>query len=281
MLKLTKTLSTLMLIVCVIFSIQLFGCSEDSEDSESDVSEAPPLPPDESMIVDLSAFGIEEAETGPEANTSAPGKNYANAVARAVIINTSVAAASAGPTKLFRMAKNSVPVEQEDGSWLWSYSMKYGLYTLEAKLTGIVKGKKTDWSMKVSNDSPNFTLKDFEWFTGTSTEGNSTGSWQFFDLDTPEEHNSTVKVDWVVQLVLMKADLSFENNDTHSEYLGDVLTYNVADKIVTMTYKDDSENETWDITLDAQTGAGSLKVKKYNGGERACWDAQKQDVNCN
>ena len=283
MLKIGKILPKLLLFIFVIFSIQLLGCGEDSDDNDlnMDIS-APPLPPDESMEVDLSAFGVESVNPIPQANNiSAPGKNYANAVLRATAINTSIIAALATPTALFKLAKNSEPVEQKDGSWLWSYNMKYGVYTLNANLSGVVNGKKTYWSMKVSNDSPGLKIKDFEWYAGISMENNTSGSWQFFDLNTPEEHNPTVKIDWVMQLVLKKAELNLENVDNLSEYLGDVLTYNATPETASMVYHDISEKENWDITWDTKTGTGSLKVPKYNNGEKACWDAQKQDVKCN
>jgi len=216
----------------------------------------------------------------PVLSTPVTGKNYANAAARAATINTAVVSAISLPFGLFNLAKENQPVLQEDGSWLWSYSLTVEYFEIAARLTGIIEGNETQWSMEIDVDNPLLPIKDFVWYTGTSTENNSSGSWQFFDIFTPAEHNPTATIDWSVNLLVQKAELDIENVDTRSEYVNDVLKYTATPETVAMAFDDASDEEIWDIAWDVDTGAGSLTVPKYNNGEKACWDTDKQDIDC-
>lgn len=295
MIRIIQNSSTVIIAVCALLVIQLMGCGGDT-DGVADVenmSGAPPLPPDESVTVDLSVFlgeGLatadvpdpdEKVQASPGAATPISQQNFTIAAARAAIVNAAVGAALTPPAGLFVMAKANDPVLQADGSWLWSYSLTYEYFAIDAKLTGLVDGGKTYWSMKMSVDNPILPITDFEWYSGVCTESNLSGSWQFFDIYTPEEKNPTVEIDWSVEVLKEKAELDIQNVDTRSEYLGDVLHYNVTSEMASMSFQDVSEGETWEITWDLETGAGSMTVPGYNNGEEACWDAQKQDVECN
>ena len=96
----------------------------------------------------------------------------------------------------------------------------------------------------------------------------------------PAEQIPTAKIDWSVDVLKGNAELTIENIDTRSDYLGDVLLYNAEPGIAVMSFKDISEGEVWDITWDVETGAGSLTVPSYRSGEKSCWDDQKQDMQC-
>ncbi len=296
MIRITQSSLMLIMAVCVLLLMQVIGCSEDADEitdaDRIDTSGAPALPPDESMIVDISAFNDGEvvipeipisdgeAQLGPGETPPATGKNFTNAAARVVTINAAIVSALVLPVGLFSLAKETEPVEQDDGSWLWSYNVTYEIFAIDARLTGVPDGVRTHWSMRISSENPILPVEDFEWYTGTSTETNTSGSWQFLDLFTPGEINPTVKLDWSVEVLKMNAELTIENIDTRSDYLGDVLLYSATPEAASMSYEDVSEGETWDIRYDIETGAGSITVPNYSSGEEACWDAQKQDVQC-
>ncbi len=297
MTKVIQSSSMSIMAVCVLLLTQIVGCGEDAGEvmdaDRIETSEAPVLPPDESMTVDLSVFNDGEvmipeipvpdgeAQPGPGGTPPAAGRNFTNAAARVVTINTAIVSALVPPAGLFSLAKETEPVEQDDGSWLWSYSLTYDIFAIDARLIGVPDGIRTHWSMRISSENPILPVEDFEWYTGTSTETNTSGSWQFFDMFTPGEINPTVRLDWSVEALKMNAELTIENIDTRSDYLGDVLLYSATPNTASMSFEDVSEDETWDIGWDIGTGAGSITVPKYNSGEKACWDAQKQDVQCN
>jgi len=285
--KIHKDTLPVMLAIIILSLTQFIGCGEDAKIIETETPEIPVLPPDESITVNLLAFNdgktmlpdIPSSGAGaPRGNTA--GKNFANAAARVLIINDAIASAIAFPAGLFKMAKETKPVMQNDGSWLWSYTAKYDVFVANVKLNGMEKGDKIYWSMKVSVDNPIMPITDFEWYTGVSTKTNTSGSWQLYDLFAPNEHNPTAKIDWSTQPAAKNTTLAIENVNPSSEYLGTILLYTVEGDTLSMSFRNTPENETWEIVWNAITGAGSIVVPKYNYGKKACWDMQKQDVEC-
>jgi hypothetical protein len=275
----------------------VIGCGEDTDDimEEGDISDAPPLPPDQSMTVDLAVFSGGEPEipeipvpdnpvpAGPSAGTPVYGENYANAMARVATINAAVVSALTFPAGLFMAAKENEPVLQPDGSWLWNYNVEYDYFLINAKLTCVEEADKAYWSMKTSINSPIVTVQEFEWYTGVCSQDNTSGSWQFLDMFTPDENNPIVKIDWSIQPLKGEAMLDIENIDTREscDYTGDILEYCLTAEMASMSFTDISEDEICEIEWDTQTGAGSITVPSYKDGEQACWDADKQDTVCN
>lgn len=283
MIKVIKNNSPVIIAICAIMMI-FIGCGEDT-DEEADVNNgsatgAPPLPPDESMNVDMSLF--EENLIGAPSTAALSVRNFAYAVTAATTVSSAIVVAITPPATLFAAARLVEPVEQDDGSWLWSFSIKINGVTFGAKLTGTEKLNKNLWSMVVSTDAPLRPAIDFEWYRGESTEMNIAGSWEFFDLQTPTEQNPTVKIDWSVGIVDEEATLTLENVDPRpdSEYSGDVLQYNATLQAASITFNDASKNELWEMFWDIDTGAGSIIAPNYNDGEKACWDSNKRDVVC-
>jgi len=279
MLKLIHRTSPLAILICALMLMQLIGCSEDADDDDdADVTEAPLLPPDGSMTVDLSTFNEDGVQQSPAA-AQATYLNFTNAVARVKTINSAIVAASASPAALFAAARLYEPELQDDGSWLWSFSVQIDSVMFTAKLTGLTATDITYWSMKVSTDAVLYPVTDFEWYKGTSGKLNTTGTWEFFDMKTPDEQNPTTKIDWSVKILKEEAQLTIENVDSRSEYFGDVLRYNATLEDASLSFDDASKGETWEILWDI-LGVGSIQVPGYKNGEKACWDAFKQDMEC-
>ena len=284
MIKIIQNSLPVTIFACVLLLVQVIGCSEDADELDadgSDVSGAPPLPPDESMAVDLSLF--EENVMGAPSNAMLTMRNFAYAATAASTVSSAVVAGVTPPAALFAAARLTTPVEQDDGSWVWDFSVKISGVTFAASLTGVEKLNKNQWTMKVSTNAPLRPAKDFIWYTGESTLKSVSGSWQFFDLQTPDEQNSTVNIDWSADIISEEANLTLRNVDTRddSKYAGDVLQYNVSREIASMAFEDVSENEIWEIIWNIETGTGSVTTPGYNNGEKACWDANKKDVTCN
>jgi len=292
MVKIVRNSSPFILAVCALLMIQLIGCSEDDADEDVDlegnvnpdsisVSGAPPLPPDESMTVDLSLFD-EEVDGGIRAPAVATHLNFGNAAVRVASINAALAAAVAPPATLFAAARLYEPTPQSDGSWVWNYSVTIEYVTFTASLTCMMEGDETRWSMVVSANAPLRPVVSFLWYQGVCTEMNTSGTWEFFDIATPTEQNPTATVEWTADVDNKTAHLLLKNVDTRpdAENTGDILSYDVGSEIASIIYTDASESEVWSITWDTETGEGSLRVPEYNGGEKACWNDLKQDVTC-
>jgi hypothetical protein len=87
------------------------------------------------------------------------------------------------------------------------------------------------------------------------------------------------RLDWEIAGA-QDAFLDFSVLDTGAENFGDDLIYRADGSARSIEYVDASAGETWDIRWDVASGEGSLMVPGYNGGARACWDAQQMDAAC-
>lgn len=252
------------------------GCDvTDDEDSNGGV---PPLPPDDSMTIDLSVFG-EDRLGAPIPPIPGTKLNFAAATATASIINTIVVAKLSIPVAVFTAAKSTTPVEQDDGSWLWSYSRNIGLETFTANLTGKSEGDEVIWSMKVSNTTSFRPLDNFEWYTGVNSRDNGSGSWQFFNRDTPDQANPTYSIEWRVEGEA-KRERTFTNQEVGSPHLGNIVRYSVEGDMASISFTEANKGTTTKIEWNLKTTAGSITAPPYKKGEKACWDENKQDVDC-
>ena len=276
MYKITQNKLLITFLMLGFLLASFIGC--DVTDDENSNGDAPPLPPDDSMTIDLSAFG--------ENNLGAPipaipntKLNFVAAVATAAVINTIVVAKLSIPVAVFTAAKSTTPVEQDDGSWLWSYSRNIGLETFTANLTGKREGDEVIWSMKVSNTTSLRPLDNFEWYTGESSKDNGSGSWQFFNLDTPDQANPTYAIEWKVEGET-KRERTFTNKEEGSPYFGNVVRYAVEGEMASISFTEADKGTTTKIEWNLTTTAGSITAPSYKKGEKSCWDENKQDVAC-
>jgi hypothetical protein len=266
-----KAISELLIVMLVsgLILTGFTGCGE--EDKET--TQPPPLPPDSSMSMDFSVFGGGKMAPG----APVPGKNFLNAATRVLLVDAAVIITLAPSVMVFKAAKNTTPVEQEDGSWLWSYTINYLGNEFKADLTGRMQGDKTLWSMKVTCPTLKTPLNNFEWYSGECPLDNKSGKWQYYDYLTPNKANVIGTIEWSV-LKATESKIAFSSTNPNSPNFGDILTYNLEGTTVTISYYDASENITADVTWDVVTTAGNIKVPGYNNGERAYWDENKQDV---
>lgn len=286
MTKIIQSSSPMVILLCMLMVIQFAGCGGDTNDDDDDifdatVSEAPPLPPAESMIIDLSTF--DDKVLAPSTAPLVTYKNFGNAVLRVGVVSAGLVGAASVPAAVFAAAIFNPPVPQGIDKWLWRYTVTVEYVTFSAALTAEINEGSIDWTMVVSSDAPLHPVEDFTWYTGTSTGSNLAGSWQFYDISTPDGQNPTISIDWSASEIDGTVDLAVEDMDSRpeNEYAGDSLVYDIDADIATLSYEDVSEGAVWKIVWDRNTGAGSIKVPEYNGGEEACWNEQKQDVICN
>ena len=183
----------------------------------------------------------------------------------------------APPAIVFKAATTAVPVRLDVGSWLWSYRVNAAGQEYAANLTGSFGGGKVLWSMKVTNSALRTPLDDFEWYAGESELDNSAGSWRFFDFLTPQEAKQVATIEWSVQSE-GKSELLFSNTNVGGPSFGDTALYSVEGTTALISVYSAATKVTAEVTWDLITSAGSIKVPGHNNGERAFWDADKQDT---
>lgn len=246
--------------------------------------EGPELPPQESMNMDISAFSA-GAKTD-KADETGSKKNFNQAALRVGWLNTSIVLALASPRLIFAAALSTEPTFA-DGKWTWSFSTGGAAQRFSATLTGWFEGQAKEGTtleleMRVGCTGANCKLKEtnFLWYTGHFELGKRTGFWQFYNPDITTDDKTFVHIDWQVTDASHKT-LTFTNKrtDGHAD-AGDIIAYKREGDLLSVNVHDASDSLDYSAEIDVHTGAGWLKVPKYNGGAKACWDGSHDDAAC-
>jgi len=246
------------------------GCVSESPTAPEEHGQAPTLPPAEKLDFDFSFFGDSPEKTLDEATKL----NFLNAVVRVAAISVISRLVITPPVAAFALALHTIPSPQPDGSWIWVYTFVSGAEEAQIRLRGKHEGDHTDWALRITALHENPPVENELWFDGQTWEQGETGSWTFYDF-TREGAPAVATLEW--------------DNDEYSEELvftdldenpGNELAYRSSGSDCAITLYDDAEGETWFIQWNEEDGTGSLRVPDYNGGEEACWDENKDDIDC-
>lgn len=256
------------------------SCSDSADEPE-----VPPLPPLASMELDLALFDG-EAQASPEVTsvldaTAATQQNFAAAALRVAVINGTVALVMAVPVATFAAAVSTSPVLGDDGRYHWVYTVQHGGQTFAADLAGFLDhgSQESVWEMRLSVSGPSVVVEDFLWYDGRAAFGHGSGRWRIYDPSRPSTHTELLRVDWT-RASEQEATLVFNNVAPGAQGSGDRLTYETSGEERTITFLDQSEGTTLEIGWSAVTSEGYLIAPLHNNGEKACWDAQREDVPC-
>jgi hypothetical protein len=250
----------------ILFGLALAGCSDGT-----DVGTPPVLPPAESMEFDLSFF---DSGPGPVAARAAgvAGVNWFAAAASVAVANLAVVIHTAIPVATWRAAVSQQPV-YDDGQWHWRFVHHDGQHHFDGDLTAFIEGGDLIAEMRLTATS--LGVEDFLWYVGTAPVGGTTGTWEFFDPQSPStvagmivwSHPGTLV--WTVSFVA-----------TSGPNVGDELTYDVNGAARSVSFTDASAGTTALIEWNATTNAGSITAPGFNGGAKACWDTTLANTTC-
>jgi hypothetical protein len=134
-----------------------------------------------------------------------------------------------------------------------------------------------DWELRVSGHVDGRTFDHDLWYRGHSAFDGRTGYWIFSDLD--DEGADVARLDWSDPRT-GPSELELEVIDPADPDYGDHVAYLDDGPVRRVEWTDTSANLVSFVTWDEATGAGSLRVPDYNGGERACWDEDQEDAAC-
>lgn len=256
-------------LTCALAFATLPGCRADG----------PPLPPAESMSIDISAFNN-------SAKSDAPGlQTHFNAAAlRVGLLNTWVVVALAVPRLVFAAALSTEPTF-EDNKWVWSFDATQAGKPLNATLTGAFDtkndtGTTLELAMNVTCGHCKVPTDNFRWYTGTFLTGERKGHWQFFNPEITTADQTFVRIDWEVTDERHRT-LTFTNGRTDGhEDAGDIIKYERAGDKLSVNVHDASKKLDFAAEIDTATGAGWLQVPDFNKGEKGCWGADRKNVAC-
>ena len=261
------------LILTLLFS--MVSCEKNA--TEPGKNSPPPLPPTESMEMNLSLFNSQPNNL--LAKSALSKNNFLAAFGRVFIINTVVRVAAIVPTAIFIAAAQQQTQLQEDGKFHWIYTVTNESENFVADLAGWIDESASEivWEMYVSSTTHNPVLNKFLWYEGRVKIGNKEGWWLFYDDKSPDSPVEVLKIDWQVP-DKDHSHLILTNVKQASPDVGDTLTYIKNDKENFLYFFDASKNENNEIFWNTQTGIGYIEWFDYNNGVRSYWDEQQNDI---
>lgn len=251
-----------------LLALHTTGCSDDTTNPvTAPTAQAPALPDPEALTFDFAFF---DGAAGLD-KSGGLHDNFINAYLRAVLLQAVAELTLAAPVGTFAVALHTVPVAQDDGAWVWSYTWNGYRYPIRVALRGLPAGDHVQWEMRVGAGSAEPTEL---WFEGSTSGGGHEGHWLFHDLDDPARP--------VCGEIAWGDDdagrfLQFTSRELESN--GDVLRFNDADPDYAVTFVPGTGAAGSFIRWLAD-GTGSLQVPDYNGGAEACWDQWQENVVC-
>lgn len=256
--------------IIFLLIINLSGCSdEDSSPTALEQAQAPTLPDPEILEFDFSFF---DSAAEMEKNADGVHDNFVNAYLRAVVLGAMAKLTLTPPVAAFAVALHTVPVPQEDGAWIWSYSCGGVHHPLQIALRGMPAGDVVEWEMRVG---VGLEAPTAVWFEGHTSGDGQEGQWLFHDLDDPDQPVCG-EIAW--GNFGGGSYLQFTSRELESN--GDVLRFNDSHPSYEINFTPGNGDGEAFIKWNAN-GTGSLLVPDYNGGQEACWDMFQRNMDCN
>lgn len=273
-------------ILCIItISLAVFSC-DNSENANSDIlTTQPEIPPNRTLQPDftpiISSGSREKLNT---ANTEAVGQNFIEAKQRGAVIGSFLGLNVAFPAALVGAASSTTPEMTSPGVWEWNFMRKNPLTNgnVESNLIATIDADNGSvaWQLLLDATGAVVEFQDFEILTGSSTLDGTSGQWDInaFTPETGNENLATTNT-WSIDVdSLLTLNSTIELD--FSPLKDDEFSFTQQDTLNTLTFTDSSEGETTEITWKMATTAGQLVAPNFNNGEPACWDANKEDVDC-
>ena len=215
-------------------------------DSTGPADTAPDIPPQGTMVIDLSLFGGGNQTLPRTSDLDNLPTNFGEALLTVLVVNLWVVVRLAIPVTATVSALSVDPTfDATAGKWCWETSHQFLNQTISLELKAAINSDGINWEMFVTRQLPS-PLDGFRWYTGQSQIDGTSGHWQFYDETRPEESHETARINWVYNSETDRT-LTFLNNSDDAG-AGDSLTYTVDGDNVTMTLIDVSASNTVEVS---------------------------------
>jgi hypothetical protein len=256
------------------------GCSDD-ESTSPEVSEAPEVPPQSTMLIDFSNFNLDSGAQAPGTELLQPltQQNWWWAAWNAVFWKTIITVTLAIPVASFVESFNHEPELQEDGWWLWSYSVTVGVNVYTAELYGRFGGLGTRWEMYVSKAGD---YTDFLWYKGEADILLTEGWWLLYE--SPQSPNEFLDIEWQRDPVTATGDIRYTVVKAGHVQEGGYIFYGTTTDTV-----HDAFYDIYDIAADNHLDVewhqtdeyGRVRDPRHFGNDDwYCWDGNHDDTEC-
>ncbi len=281
-----------LLIFAAVLMLSIAGCGEN--DSDDDDDDAPTIPPAYTLAPDFSGMGgnraasaamdqaspaqalkLPNAETGsPTIQDSCSQDNYNHAALQVGFWNTALWFTLAVPTWSFVRAFEEDPVQQDDGSWIWSYEVP--LVNVSAELHGAFVDGAVQWRMYITKQGE---YEDFLWYRGTSNLPATEGTWIL--KKSYVDNDDWISIEWSRSIANQTWQVQYMNILTGDPNEGGLIEYGVTDNDTYDAFYDiyNAVADNWvNIESNTTTTAGRVMNEVFFGDDQwSLWDADHCD----
>jgi hypothetical protein len=263
-------------IFCTIAAIGLIvSCEDDKTTNPQD--EAPTIPPLSSLMINIDEFP--DTSTTNLENPVVTKGNWSWSAGNVHYWNSVLYVTLAVPAAAFVEAFNHQPVQQQDGSWLWKYSITYNEETYTAKLYGTSLSYGANWKMLLSKSG---SYTDIEWFSGFSNLQATEGNW--IVNKNPELPSPFLSIEWERDAQEGTASIKYTLISPTVEHNGSYIFYGKTNEIPFNRFYqifNSDINNLLDIKWNYESKFGRVNDVAYFGDSNYhCWDENLEDTEC-
>jgi hypothetical protein len=268
----SRTLACLLLVLIVPL-VTTAGCGSTAE--------APIIPPPETFVI---PFGDFQNMGAHEVSSFASNQSSFNFAALSVgVWSAFIAIGLAVPVAAFQASFHNIPLHQDDGSWVWSYSVNVGgsIYTAElhAQFDTEVLPEGIYWSMNISKQGE---YEDFLWYYGESDVPATEGFWIL--KKSPADPTDLLQIDWSRNISAETYGVKYTNivpdGPENGGYIDTQYTGGVPYDHIWDIYNKGQDNHTL-IQWSQTTGEGRVKDSNQIGDDDwHCWNTGRTNVTC-
>jgi hypothetical protein len=257
-----------LLFVMAIVVLAIGGCG--------DAAGAPTIPPEETFVISFEDF--EEAD-GLTTLTTGNQSNWSYAAGVVAVWSFIIKAGLAVPVAAFRASFHNIPLQLDDGSWLWDYSVNVGgsIYTAELHAQFIPEG--VHWAMNISKEGE---YEDFLWYYGECDLPATEGFWIL--KKSPAEPTDLVQIDWSRNISAGTHAVTYTNIDLDGSGYGGYIDTQYTDDVpynhIWDIYNKGQDNHTY-IEWSSTTREGRVRdLGEFEDYDWHCWDGDRLNVAC-
>lgn len=265
-------------LIVLLPALLLNGCGDNTDPENPD---APGLPPLSSFLMDFSDFlpaAAQMKSADIRANALPPSKQHWGWAALNVVVwSTAVSVVTVVPAAAFAESFNHTPVQNEDGTWVWSYSFMANNINHDAELHGKIVDAEIQWKMYISKEN---SYANFLWYSGASNLLLTDGTWTL--NKDPNDPTPFIGIEWNRSLLNETGDIKYTNVSPDALVNGSYIFYGkttdpVYDAFYNI-YNIRKDNHT-DIEWNRESKAGQVRDPQYFGDLFwYSWDMNQDDI---
>ncbi len=307
-----------LLLVMVMLSLTIAGCNIQKSQPEStatptptvsatatpgatQVSQPPAIPPMETFLIPFDAFTGNETSAVPSGtepriqftslvvpdggelpvSPAAIGdkSNWNHATFNVGFWNVVVVVGLAVPVAAFAASFQNIPLQQPDGSWVWSYSVRIGSTVYSAELHGEYIAQGVRWEMRISKEGG---YQDFLWYYGENNLPATEGFWIM--KESPEKPNDLLRIDWSRSIADGTYAIRYTNivpgGPENGGYIDVQYTKEIPYDYLWDIYNKGQDNHTYIEWSDSTKEGRVQDFKHFGDDDWHCWDSGHMNVAC-